>query len=119
MRIGAQYHGNLNCEFTVWAPGANRMELKLVSSPERIIPMAKDAKGYWNTTADGVTPGTAYLYRIDDEKERPDPASSFQPDGVHAPSRVFDHDAFPWEDACWRGIPLVLVFSPVQHRLGT
>lgn len=106
MRIGALYLGKQRCEFTVWAPEANRVELKIVSPPERILPMVKDAKGYWKTIVDGVTHGTAYLYRIDGEKERPDPASSFQPDGVHAPSRVIDHNAFPWDDACWRGIAL-------------
>ena len=104
MRIGALYLGRQKCEFTVWAPAANLVELKIVTPPERILPMEKDDKGYWKTIVDGVSPGTAYLYRLDGEKERPDPASGFQPDGVHAPSRVIDHDAFPWEDACWRGI---------------
>jgi maltooligosyltrehalose trehalohydrolase len=32
---------------------------------------------------------------------RADPASRFQPDGVHGPSRVIDPSAFRWSDAGW------------------
>ena len=63
MRIGAWYPGKQKCEFTVWAPNLNRVEVKIVSSPERIIPMEKDAKGYWKTVAIGVTPGTPPFFR--------------------------------------------------------
>jgi len=34
----------------------------------------------------------------------PDPASRFQPQGPHGPSRVVDPAPFPWTDAGWRGI---------------
>ena len=58
--------------------------------------------------AEGVFPGTRYLYQLDGQKEWPDPASFFQPDGVHKPSQVVDHrdSAFNWEDGCWRGVEL-------------
>ena len=46
-----------------------------------------------------------YVYRLDGQKERPDPASRFQPQGVHGPSQVVD-PRFPWEDPCWFGTPL-------------
>ena len=32
--------------------------------------------------------GTRYLYRLDDGRELPDPASRFQPEGVHGPSQL-------------------------------
>ncbi|HLO09782.1 MAG TPA: malto-oligosyltrehalose trehalohydrolase, partial [Desulfobacteria bacterium] len=35
-----------------------------------------------------------------------DPASRFQPQGVHGPSMVIDPDAFSWVGLEWRGIPL-------------
>ncbi|MRR58416.1 MAG: malto-oligosyltrehalose trehalohydrolase [Deltaproteobacteria bacterium] len=104
MRIGARYLGNGRCEFVVWAPGAGRVELKLSSPPHRILAMERYAKGYWRTIADDVPPGSRYLFRLDNGKELPDPASLFQPEGVHAPSQVVDHDAFSWEDAGWRGM---------------
>jgi maltooligosyltrehalose trehalohydrolase len=37
--------------------------------------------------------------------ERPDPASRFQPDGVHGPSEVTD-SSFAWTDTGWGGLPL-------------
>src|SRR5208283_1818802 len=50
-------------------------------------------------------PGTRYFYRLDGNKERPDPASKFQPEGVHGPSQVIDPH-FVWEGPHWSGIPL-------------
>ena len=35
---------------------------------------------------------------------RIDPASRFQPDGVHGPSQVVSSD-FDWQDSNWRGVP--------------
>jgi maltooligosyltrehalose trehalohydrolase len=54
---------------------------------------------------EGVNPGALYHYRLDGQTERPDPASRFQPQGVHGPSQVLDGD-FPWDDADWSGLPL-------------
>ena len=36
----------------------------------------------------------------------PDPRSLWQPNGVDAASRVYDHDRFGWSDAHWRGLAL-------------
>jgi maltooligosyltrehalose trehalohydrolase len=55
--------------------------------------------------AEEVEPGSLYLYRLNGMKERPDPASRFQPQGVHGPSQV-SNPYFPWEDRGWLGIPL-------------
>ena len=41
-----------------------------------------------------------------DEKERPDPVSRSQPDGVHGASEVVDPLRFHWTDQNWRGLPL-------------
>ena len=37
---------------------------------------------------------------------RPDPRSHWQPRGVHGPSQVVNHEAFPWTDAGWAGTDL-------------
>jgi len=55
--------------------------------------------------ADGVEPGSLYFYILEGQKERPDPASRFQPQGVHGPSQVVDTQ-FAWQDECWFGLPL-------------
>lgn len=99
MRIGANFEKG-KCSFAVWAPFLEKVELKLCSE-ERLIPMENE-NGYWLAEAD-VSPGTCYLYRIDGEKERPDPASCFQPEGVYGASQVIDHSSFKWEDLNWKG----------------
>ncbi|MEN8262194.1 MAG: malto-oligosyltrehalose trehalohydrolase [Nitrospirota bacterium] len=106
MKIGAKYSEKGICEFTVWSPFAKDVTLKLLSSPERLFPMKRDESGYWNTEVDNVHPGTLYLYDLDGEKQRPDPASFCQPQGVHKASAIIDHNAFQWEDDRWKGITL-------------
>ena len=47
-------------------------------------------------------PRTRYVYQLDDLQEFPDPASRFQPEGVHGPSEIVDLAAFQWTDANWK-----------------
>lgn len=70
------------------------------------IPLQREAFGYWTALAEDASPGSQYMYTLDGEKDRPDPASQFQPDGVHAASAVVDHTSFPWTDKQWKGLPL-------------
>jgi maltooligosyltrehalose trehalohydrolase len=51
-----------------------------------------------------VEPGARYVYVLDGQTERPDPASRYQPEGVHGPSEVVDAGAFTWTDAGWFGL---------------
>ena len=48
--------------------------------------------------------GARYRYRIDGEGPYPDPASRFQPEGVHGPSEVIDPAWFAWTDGGWSGV---------------
>ncbi|MBI4497438.1 MAG: malto-oligosyltrehalose trehalohydrolase [Chloroflexi bacterium] len=105
LSLGAGYLGEGRCRFRVWAPSARQVEVRLVSPQERLVPLERRERGYFAATVEGVAPGTQYLYRLDGERERPDPASRFQPQGVHRPSAVVD-PAFPWEDGAWCGLPL-------------
>ena len=61
--------------------------------------------GYFHAVVEGISAGALYRYRLDGEKERPDPASRYQPRGVHGPSQIID-SSFKWNDSRWRGIPL-------------
>ena len=45
-------------------------------------------------------PGDTYHYLLDGQR-RPDPASRFQPDGVHGPSLIVDPAAFRWRHETW------------------
>lgn len=106
MRIGADYIGNGTCKFVVWAPMLRSMAVNIVYPTERIISMKQEKRGYWRALADDVYPGTLYFYNLDCNRNRPDPASMFQPEGVHGHSQIIDHNSFMWEDKDWRGIPL-------------
>src|SRR4051794_36773815 len=66
--------------FRVWAPKTEKLSVKL---GERIVEMKREADGYFTAYAEGVRAGARYSYRFPDGRERPDPASLFQPEGVH------------------------------------
>jgi maltooligosyltrehalose trehalohydrolase len=106
LELGATPLGDGRCRFLVYAPKAGKVEVRLLSPRERAVALERGERGYHHGVAENVPPGTLYLFRMDGEKERPDPASRFQPRGVHGPSQVVDRDAFPWEDGEWTGLPL-------------
>jgi len=103
--LGAVYLGQDRTRFRVWAPDAEKVEVRIVAPPERIAALKKDERGYHHGVVEGVKPGDLYLYRLDDGKQRPDPASRYQPQGVHGPSAVVD-PRFAWEDQAWCGLSL-------------
>ena len=80
--------------------------MRLLGEHPRLIPLVPQGRGYFETVVPQVRPGDRYLYRLDDRIERPDPASQYQPEGVHAASAVVDQAAFQWTDRGWRGLPL-------------
>lgn len=106
VKIGSDYLGNSCCAFTVWAPYLKEVAVQIVFPEERLLPMQQNEEGYWKVTAQGIGPGTRYFYKLEGATDRPDPASHFQPEGVHGPSEVIDHSTISWNDAQWSGIPL-------------
>lgn len=103
--LGANVLPNGSVEFLVWAPKARRVDVHVVSPSERLIPAQALKNGYFHAAAPDLAPGVRYVYRLDGGMERPDPASKFQPEGVHGPSEVVD-PRFSWTDSGWRGISL-------------
>lgn len=103
---GAHYRGGGICDFHVWAPLRKAMSVAFPESGRKLS-MEKGPGEYWTLSAGDVAPGALYQYGLDDAGlKRPDPASRFQPEGVHGPSAVVDPSAFAWSDSAWRGIPL-------------
>ncbi len=103
--IGARcFAGNL-CAFMVWAKNASAVDLRLLGESERIVPLENVGHGYFGAEVKNVGPGALYFFRINHVTERPDPASRFQPEGVHGPSQVVDR-SFTWNDDHWFGLPL-------------
>ena len=110
--LGASPREGGRCEFLVWAPAAERVEVLLVDDPraekqcnEEPLSLEKVDRGYFHAIFEDIGPKTRYFYLLDGKKRRPDPASRFQPESVHGPSEVLD-PAFPWSDASWAGIAL-------------
>jgi maltooligosyltrehalose trehalohydrolase len=103
--LGATSLGRSRTHFLVWAPLAHQVEVHLVAPRQELFPLSRGDRGYFQGTITGVGPGSLYFYRLDGEKDRPDPASRFQPRDVHGPSQVVAPH-FPWEDRGWVGPPL-------------
>jgi maltooligosyltrehalose trehalohydrolase len=83
----------------VWAPNASRVRVRANGADTDL-----DAQhgGWWSGPE--LPPGTDYAFMLGDgDAPRPDPASRWQPEGVHGPSRVYDQNAYPWQDAQWHG----------------
>ena len=104
-RLGATAVGENSCRFLVWAPRAKDVEVSICSSKPRRVPMQAVGCGYFRAVVEGVPAGTLYRYRLDHAHERPDPASRYQPQGVHGPSQVVESH-FSWTDSSWNGLPL-------------
>jgi len=105
LSIGTQFLDDQRCRFRVWAPAASTVDLILVGPTERVVRLGASTDGYFSADVENVPPGSLYRYRLDGEKNRPDPASRFQPQGVHGPSQALD-PRFAWADQDWLGVPL-------------
>ena len=85
--------------FRVWAPRAEEIQLILIDSTKS-APMQREEEGYFTLLDPSIAAGAKYMFSLDGGPYRPDPASSFQPDGVHGASQVVDH-TFGWTDGAW------------------
>jgi maltooligosyltrehalose trehalohydrolase len=101
--LGASFRSG-KLQFRVWTPKAREVAVKIVTSgKEHILPLSGAPNGYFTAFADGLSAGDRYFYVLDGMRQYPDPASRFQPEGVHGPSEVVDPGAFDWHDDGWKG----------------
>jgi maltooligosyltrehalose trehalohydrolase len=103
--LGACVAEGRRCIFKVWAPAATSVDVHVVEHGGKPCPMSRCENGYWQLQLEDVAPGTLYFYRLNGSEERPDPASTSQPRGVHGPSAVIPM-SFDWHDRAWHGLPL-------------
>jgi maltooligosyltrehalose trehalohydrolase len=109
LRFGASVRGDGTAEFRVWAPNLTNLAVRILGDRSRTIPMTQslDSEGSeFVATVPQVREGTDYYYVLEGERERPDPVSRWQPQGVHGPSRIVNPASFEWSDRAWSGIPL-------------
>lgn len=91
-------HGN----FRIWAPQADNVQLSI--QDKNIINLYPKAYGYWETSTTEINENDQY-WVILDGKQLPDPASIYQPEGVHGPSQAVNLNPRPTEKN-WQNIPL-------------
>lgn len=115
--LGAASLGDGRCRFTVWAPAAEKVEVRLLTPRPRVATLDRGGQGYHHGVLEGVERGSLYVYRLDGGPERADPASRSQPQGVHGPSEVVDPQ-FPWEDVSWVG-PRLQDYILYELHVGT
>ncbi|MBE9583524.1 malto-oligosyltrehalose trehalohydrolase [Mucilaginibacter sp. JRF] len=98
--LGVNFEGQGIANVTLWAPLAKKVDL-LIGKDKLKLPLHSAEYGYWELTTDKLKPNDTYSFLLDDEKERPDPASLAQPDGVHGASQALDLNGFKWTDSEW------------------
>ena len=106
MPFGARVNEDGSVGFNLWAPDAKTIDLKLLrASGDIILPMDKREHGWFRVITNEAGAGTLYMYERDGGQTFPDPASRYQPEGIHGPSQVIDAKSYQWNDASWRGRP--------------
>jgi malto-oligosyltrehalose trehalohydrolase len=105
MPFGAQVlAGKRGVRFRFYAPGNESAALVYDSgSGERRAALEPRGAGWFETTRDDAGAGTLYRFDVAGLLV-PDPASRYQPKGVHGPSAVVDPAAFSWPQDGWRGL---------------
>jgi maltooligosyltrehalose trehalohydrolase len=124
--VGAKPHTCGTCEFVVWAPNHNSVKLCLFADGAqrpstsrlptetaqngaawegRTVEMHRNEFGYFRSEVANVSADARYIYQLGPDKNGallPDPASRFQPDGVHGASQVVNLSDFTWTDGNWK-----------------
>ncbi len=109
--IGAEARPGGGVHFRVWAPRHPAVAVEFDDDAVEALLLAPEGNGYYSGTAPAAGAGTGYRFRLGDGKSTsagecafaPDPASRFQPEGLHGPSQVVDPSAYRWADRDWRG----------------
>ncbi len=106
LKIGAEVLPSGGTSFRVWAPRRRKVEVVL-ENERRACDLEPEAEGYFSGVVEQAGDGAIYRFRLEGaDRLYPDPASRFQPEGPHGPSRVVDPNKFDWTDRGWRGAGL-------------
>ncbi len=89
----------------VWSLDHSTLQVEIhpaSGGPSRLLPLTP-LEGGWHEVIDpdGLA-GDRYQFVLPDGTRIADPASRFQPEGVHGPSQVLDDSGLWWTDQAWR-----------------
>ncbi|WP_372392165.1 malto-oligosyltrehalose trehalohydrolase [Xanthomonas sp. NCPPB 3582] len=99
---GAWPAGEGQVRFALWAPEASRVEVVFADGARAALQAGAD--GFFSAVL-ACAAGARYRYSIDGGEPVPDPASRWQPDGVHGASAVQPTDGYRWSHPQWQGRP--------------
>jgi maltooligosyltrehalose trehalohydrolase len=100
VRIGAWPHDG-GVEFRVWAPAHDHVEVAITAPVPARYALKRDERGYHTAFVPDLGSDARYRYALDDLL-LPDPASRWQPDGVHGDSAIVQ-PSWEWSDPEWVG----------------
>src|SRR4029450_10255894 len=85
----------------VWAPRCRSVDV--IVDGRAVEALVQREGGLFEGRLAGAAEGARYKFRLDPTRYRPDPASRFQPEGIHGPSVVVDPNRFVWTDGEFGG----------------
>jgi len=106
-----------SARFALWAPNARDVSV-VIGEQAFALQSDPEATG-WFIGEVACQPGDHYFYRFtntqNESQDVPDPASRYQPEGVHGPSQAVDTGAFEWQHDTWTGRPWQEAVIHEQH----
>jgi len=106
-----------SARFALWAPNARDVSV-VIGAQAFALQSDPEATG-WFIGEVACQPGDHYFYRFtnsqNESQDVPDPASRYQPEGVHGPSQAVDTGAFEWQHDTWTGRPWQEAVIHEQH----
>ena len=100
--FGASILNTGQIKFQLPAPSAKTVDL-LIHGNTKQLPLTRCSQEVFELITDLADIDTKYQYLIDGTIRVPDPASRYQPEGVHGPSQIIDPKGFEWTDSAWKG----------------
>ncbi|CAN5444270.1 malto-oligosyltrehalose trehalohydrolase [soil metagenome] len=94
--------------YRTWAPRKATVKAVIFDGKgeiKRKVSLGEEAAGYFSALDPEGRAGDRYKYRFEG-RDWPDPASRFNPDGVHGAAQVIDPGDYAWHDETWSVPPL-------------
>lgn len=100
--VGA-HCGNEGVRYRVWAPDHERaaVRIRTMDAGERRIELVPEGDGFFGGWDENGRGGDLYQFELGESGIFPDPASRFQPHGVHGPSQCVDPRSYVWPTENW------------------
>jgi maltooligosyltrehalose trehalohydrolase len=103
LKHGAAPAAKGGIELCVWAPLVSTMAVRVNEAlPRKLERSGED----FHILLSDARSGDRYRLILDESRERSDPWSRSQPDGVHGWSEIVDPASFSWTDENWSGLEL-------------